>query len=158
MRLLARTLGLIALVALIAPGSAMAAKKKSLEVRLSNASQERLVRRNHVPVRVTTTRTGRVRVSAGVRETMLMDFVKFARAKGLSPRRVIAVHVLKNIMIPVVTVAGLTVSAVAPPATGSGSDVRYASCSISDICATCRDSLTRPLIVTPAEEATERVE
>lgn len=44
---------------------------------------------------------------AGVREAMLMDFVKFARAKGLSPRRVIAVHVLKNIMIPVVTVVGL---------------------------------------------------
>jgi peptide/nickel transport system permease protein len=44
---------------------------------------------------------------AGVRETMLMDFVKFARAKGLSPRRVVSVHVLKNIMIPVVTVVGL---------------------------------------------------
>jgi peptide/nickel transport system permease protein len=44
---------------------------------------------------------------AGVRETMPMDFVKFARAKGLTPRRVIAVHVLKNIMIPVVTVVGL---------------------------------------------------
>jgi len=44
---------------------------------------------------------------AGVRETVLMDYVKFARAKGLSPRRVIFVHVLKNIMIPVVTVVGL---------------------------------------------------
>ena len=44
---------------------------------------------------------------AGVRETLPMDFVKFARAKGLSPRRVIFVHVLKNIMIPVVTVLGL---------------------------------------------------
>ena len=44
---------------------------------------------------------------AGVRETMHMDFVKFARAKGLSPRRIVAVHVLKNIMIPVVTVVGL---------------------------------------------------
>ena len=44
---------------------------------------------------------------SGVRETMLMDYVKFARAKGLSPRRVILVHVLKNIMIPVVTVVGL---------------------------------------------------
>jgi peptide/nickel transport system permease protein len=44
---------------------------------------------------------------AGVRETMLMDFVKFARAKGLSPRRVIGVHVFKNILIPVVTVVGL---------------------------------------------------
>jgi peptide/nickel transport system permease protein len=44
---------------------------------------------------------------AGVRETMPMDFVKFARAKGLSPARVVMVHVLKNIMIPIVTVVGL---------------------------------------------------
>jgi peptide/nickel transport system permease protein len=44
---------------------------------------------------------------AGVRETLPMDYIKFARAKGLSPRRVIFVHVLKNIMIPVLTVVGL---------------------------------------------------
>jgi peptide/nickel transport system permease protein len=44
---------------------------------------------------------------AGVRETLLMDFIKFARAKGLTPARVIFVHVLKNIMIPVITVIGL---------------------------------------------------
>ncbi|MBX9698731.1 MAG: ABC transporter permease [Acetobacteraceae bacterium] len=44
---------------------------------------------------------------AGVREAMLMDYVKFARAKGLAPSRVIMVHVFKNIMIPVVTVMGL---------------------------------------------------
>ena len=44
---------------------------------------------------------------AGVRETMLMDFVKFARAKGLSPARVTMVHVFKAILIPVVTVVGL---------------------------------------------------
>jgi peptide/nickel transport system permease protein len=44
---------------------------------------------------------------AGVRETLPMDFVKFARAKGLTPARVTFVHVLKNIMIPVVTVVGL---------------------------------------------------
>jgi peptide/nickel transport system permease protein len=44
---------------------------------------------------------------SGVRETMLMDYVKFARAKGLSPRRVTYVHVFKNILIPVVTVVGL---------------------------------------------------
>ena len=35
------------------------------------------------------------------------DYVKFARAKGLSTRRVILVHVLKNILIPVITVIGL---------------------------------------------------
>ena len=44
---------------------------------------------------------------AGVRETLPMDYIKFARAKGLSPSRVIFVHVLKNIMIPIVTVLGL---------------------------------------------------
>lgn len=44
---------------------------------------------------------------AGVRETLPMDFIKFARAKGLSPARILLVHVLKNIMIPVVTVVGL---------------------------------------------------
>ncbi len=44
---------------------------------------------------------------AGTREVVLQDYVKFARAKGLSNRRVILVHVLKNILIPVVTVIGL---------------------------------------------------
>ncbi len=44
---------------------------------------------------------------AGVREAMGQDYVKFARAKGLSTNRIIFVHVLKNIMIPVVTVMGL---------------------------------------------------
>jgi peptide/nickel transport system permease protein len=46
-------------------------------------------------------------VRAGVSEAMLADYVKFARAKGLSQRRVVLVHVMKNIMIPVVTVLGL---------------------------------------------------
>jgi peptide/nickel transport system permease protein len=44
---------------------------------------------------------------AGAREAMLQDYVKFARAKGLSNRRVIGVHVLRNILIPIVTVIGL---------------------------------------------------
>ena len=44
---------------------------------------------------------------AGVREALPSDYVRFARAKGLSPTRVIGVHVMKNIMIPVVTVVGL---------------------------------------------------
>jgi peptide/nickel transport system permease protein len=45
--------------------------------------------------------------SAGTRETALQDYVKFARAKGLSRSRVVLVHVLKNILVPVVTVLGL---------------------------------------------------
>src|SRR3546814_14506343 len=44
---------------------------------------------------------------AGTREAVLQDYVKFARAKGLKPRRIVLVHIAKNIMIPVVTVLGL---------------------------------------------------
>ncbi len=46
-------------------------------------------------------------VRAGVRETLPLEYVRFARAKGLAPRRIISVHVLKNLMIPVVTVVGI---------------------------------------------------
>jgi len=44
---------------------------------------------------------------AGVRENLLMDYVRFARAKGVSEARVIGVHVLKNALIPIITVVGL---------------------------------------------------
>jgi peptide/nickel transport system permease protein len=44
---------------------------------------------------------------AGTRETLPQEFVRFARAKGLSRQRIIGVHVLKTILIPVVTVIGL---------------------------------------------------
>jgi peptide/nickel transport system permease protein len=44
---------------------------------------------------------------AGTRDALLQDFVRFARAKGLSERRVVGVHMLKAILIPVVTVIGL---------------------------------------------------
>ena len=43
----------------------------------------------------------------GVQETMPLDFVKFARARGLSERRILMVHVFKNILIPIVTVLGV---------------------------------------------------
>jgi peptide/nickel transport system permease protein len=49
---------------------------------------------------------------AGMRENLLTDYVKFARAKGLKMRRVVFVHVLKNIMIPIVTVVGLELGSV----------------------------------------------
>ncbi len=46
-------------------------------------------------------------VRAGTREALSLDYVRFARAKGLTEARVIGVHVLRNILIPVVTVVGL---------------------------------------------------
>lgn len=42
-------------------------------------------------------------------EVLREDYVRTARAKGLAPLRVIAVHALRNAMIPVITVIGLQV-------------------------------------------------
>ncbi|NDV13885.1 ABC transporter permease subunit [Crenobacter caeni] len=42
-------------------------------------------------------------------EVMQEDYVRTARAKGLSPARVIFVHTLRNALIPVLTVMGLQV-------------------------------------------------
>jgi peptide/nickel transport system permease protein len=44
---------------------------------------------------------------AGTREVVHQDYIKFARAKGVGDARIIFVHVLKNILIPIVTVLGL---------------------------------------------------
>jgi ABC-type dipeptide/oligopeptide/nickel transport system permease component len=44
-------------------------------------------------------------------ESMRSDYVRTARAKGLSPRRVIGVHALRNSLIPVVTYIGIDVGA-----------------------------------------------
>ena len=43
-------------------------------------------------------------------EVLGEDYVRTARAKGLSPFRVIGVHALRNALLPVVTVIGLSVS------------------------------------------------
>ena len=48
---------------------------------------------------------------AGVREVLPQDYIKFARAKGLSSRRIVSVHVLRNLMIPLITVVGLELGA-----------------------------------------------
>ena len=44
---------------------------------------------------------------AGTQDAMLQDYVRYARAKGLSESTVIRSHVLPNILFPIVTVAGL---------------------------------------------------
>ncbi|WP_046807719.1 ABC transporter permease [Achromobacter sp. LC458] len=44
---------------------------------------------------------------ASMLEVIGMDFVKTARAKGVSPSRVIRVHVLRNALLPVITFAGI---------------------------------------------------
>jgi len=49
---------------------------------------------------------------SGTQEALLQDYVRFARAKGLSQSRIIGVHVLKNILIPIVTVIALQFGAI----------------------------------------------
>ena len=44
---------------------------------------------------------------ANVREITLLDYIKFARAKGLSKGRIVYVHIFKNTMVVLITVVGL---------------------------------------------------
>ena len=44
---------------------------------------------------------------AGMMETMQQDFIKFAKSKGLKNGRIVIVHALRNILIPIITVLGL---------------------------------------------------
>ena len=44
---------------------------------------------------------------AGTVEVMALDFIKFARARGLSPHRIVRSHLLPNILIPIITVLGI---------------------------------------------------
>jgi peptide/nickel transport system permease protein len=46
-------------------------------------------------------------VRASMLEVLGEDFVRTARAKGLAPGRVIAVHALRNALIPAITIIGL---------------------------------------------------
>jgi peptide/nickel transport system permease protein len=43
---------------------------------------------------------------------MQQDYVRFARSKGLTEGRVVGVHVLKNVLVPVVAVTGVQFASV----------------------------------------------
>jgi peptide/nickel transport system permease protein len=51
-------------------------------------------------------------VRSGTLEAMQQDYVRFARSKGLSERRVVGTHVLKNVLVPIVAVAGVQLGSV----------------------------------------------
>lgn len=44
---------------------------------------------------------------AATLEALPMEYIKFARAKGVPKYRILRTHLLKNILIPIVTIAGL---------------------------------------------------
>lgn len=41
------------------------------------------------------------------REVMGQDFIRFARARGLRPTRIVGVHLLVNLLVPLITILGL---------------------------------------------------
>ena len=44
---------------------------------------------------------------AGTEEVMRLDFIKFARARGLSPSTIVRFHLLPNILVPIITVLAI---------------------------------------------------
>lgn len=50
---------------------------------------------------------------ASVLDTLGEDYVRTARSKGLAPRRVVLRHALRNAMLPVLTVIGLSIATLA---------------------------------------------
>lgn len=50
-------------------------------------------------------------VRVNLKQTLNADYVEAARARGIPDRRVLLVHALRNALIPVVTVLGLTLAA-----------------------------------------------
>jgi ABC-type dipeptide/oligopeptide/nickel transport system permease component len=51
-------------------------------------------------------RLGRL-VMSGMTQALRADYIRTARAKGLSEARIVWVHALRNVLVPVVTMAGL---------------------------------------------------
>jgi peptide/nickel transport system permease protein len=47
-------------------------------------------------------------VRVNLKQTLQADYVEAARARGISERRILFAHALKNAMIPVITILGLT--------------------------------------------------
>jgi peptide/nickel transport system permease protein len=46
-------------------------------------------------------------IRAEMKEVLETDYIAYARAKGLKPRRVLLVHAFKNALLPVITVGGV---------------------------------------------------
>jgi len=82
---------------------------------------------------------------AGTREVLMQDYIKFARAKGLSERRIIFVHLMKNILIPIVTVIGLELGGVI--ALAIVTETIFSWPGMGKLLIDSIESLDRPLIV-----------
>lgn len=49
-----------------------------------------------------------IRVTAAcTQEVVAQEYIKFARVKGLRPRKILTIHIMRNVLIPVITVVGI---------------------------------------------------
>ena len=49
-----------------------------------------------------------IRVTAAcTQEVVAQEYIKFARVKGLRPREILTIHIMRNVLIPVITVVGI---------------------------------------------------
>ena len=80
-----------------------------LGVRLSIPDRRRLVAPDHAGHQpgAGQHRAGAAPDRLGRGRARSQDYVKFARAKGVKPGRIVRRHILRNILIPVVTVIGM---------------------------------------------------
>jgi peptide/nickel transport system permease protein len=81
-------------------------------------------------------------------ETMTEDFVRTARAKGAGPQRVLYVHALRNAIIPIVTLLGLSLGTIVSGAVITESVFNYPGMGLLAINSAFREDLPTLLGVT----------
>jgi peptide/nickel transport system permease protein len=81
-------------------------------------------------------------------ETMTEDFVRTARAKGAGPRRVLYVHALRNAIIPIITLLGLSLGTIVSGAVITESVFNYPGMGLLAINSAFKEDLPTLLGVT----------
>ena len=81
-------------------------------------------------------------------ETMTEDFIRTARAKGAAPRRVLFVHGLRNAIIPIITLLGLSLGTIVSGAVITESVFNYPGMGLLAVNSAFRDDIPTLLGVT----------
>jgi peptide/nickel transport system permease protein len=81
-------------------------------------------------------------------ETMTEDFIRTARAKGAGPRRVLYVHGLRNAIIPIITLLGLSIGTIVSGAVITESVFNYPGMGLLAVNSAFREDIPTLLGVT----------
>jgi peptide/nickel transport system permease protein len=83
---------------------------------------------------------------SGVQENMTAEYIRFARAQGLRPSRIAIAHLLRNVLIPIITVLGLEFGSLL--AYGLVTETVFAWPGLGKLLIDSINLLDRPVIVT----------